>query len=175
MCAGPSSASGRQHLNVTILELSSSPTTGGCGLDSDPDKLSFLSSVSTGGLEPPIVMTPSGVSPERRESNNSSRSFAGGGVSHQQQSRSSGSDVLADNSSDTYGPGGELHEHGKPSYLAGSHESGRVVFWRRCSHIICRFPLCVGFSTARHSLVWHIEHVVGSRCWLHGPRGMIVL
>ncbi|KDR08131.1 Potassium voltage-gated channel subfamily KQT member 1 [Zootermopsis nevadensis] len=54
-------------------------------------------------------MTPSGISPERRESNNStrsSRSFAGGGVGQQQQGRGSGSDVLADNNSDTYGPGG---------------------------------------------------------------------
>lgn len=114
VCAGPSNTSGRQHLNVTILELSSSPAAGGCGLDSDPDKLSFLSNMSAGGLEPPIVMTPSGISPERRESNNStrsSRSFAAGGAGQQQQSRSSGSDVLADNNSDTYGPGGELREY----------------------------------------------------------------
>lgn len=116
LLAGPSATRGRQHLNVTILELSSGPATGGCGLDSDPDKLSFLSNVSTGGLEPPIVMTPSGISPERRESNNStrsSRSFAGGGVGQQQQGRGSGSDVLADNNSDTYGPGGELRGYNK--------------------------------------------------------------
>jgi hypothetical protein len=69
-------------------------------------------------------MTPSGVSPERRESNNSTRStrsFAGGGVGQQQQSRSSGSDVLADNNSDTYGPGGELHDYSKPSLSVVSH------------------------------------------------------
>jgi hypothetical protein len=59
-------------------------------------------------------MTPGGISPERRESNNSTRSnrsYAAGGMSQQQQSRSSGSDViLADNNSDTFGPGGEWLE-----------------------------------------------------------------
>lgn len=113
LVSGPSSTSSRQHLSVTILELSTSPGTGASGLDSDADKLSFVSSVSPGGLEPPIVMTPSGAYPERRESNNSTRSTRSyfGGVCQQQQSRSSGSDViLGDNNSDTFGPGGELHE-----------------------------------------------------------------
>jgi hypothetical protein len=114
LVSGSSSTSSRQHLSVTILELSTSPGTGTSGMDSDADKLSFISSVSPGGLEPPIVMTPSGAYPERRESNNSTRStrsYFGGGVCKQQQSRSSGSDVvLADNNSDTYGPGGELYE-----------------------------------------------------------------
>jgi hypothetical protein len=62
-------------------------------------------------------MTPGGISPERRESNNSTRSnrsYAIGGMGQQQQSRSSGSDViLADNNSDTFGPGGELHVHSR--------------------------------------------------------------
>jgi len=111
--AGPSASNTRQHLSVTILELSSSPGTGGYGLDSDPEKLSFLSNVSAGGLEPPIVMTPGGASPERRESNNSTRSTRS---CLQQQNRSSGSDViLADNNSDTYGPGGELHGYSRCS------------------------------------------------------------
>lgn len=117
LVSGPSSTSSRQHLSVTILELSTSPATGASGMDSDADKLSFVSSVSPGGLEPPIVMTPSGAYPERRESNNSTRStrsYFGGGACQQQQSRSSGSDViLGDNNSDTFGPGGELHERGE--------------------------------------------------------------
>ncbi|KAJ9582919.1 hypothetical protein L9F63_022736, partial [Diploptera punctata] len=107
----PSSTSSRQHLSVTILELSSSPGAGSYPMDSDPEKLSFLSNVSPGGLEPPIVMTPCGATPERRESNNSTRStrsFAGGGIGQQQPNRSSCSDViLADSNSDTFGPGGE--------------------------------------------------------------------
>ncbi|KAJ4442995.1 hypothetical protein ANN_04643 [Periplaneta americana] len=94
VCAGPSSSSSRQHLSVTILELCSSPG----GMDSDTEK---LSTISAGGLEPPIVMTPGGASPERRESNNSTRSGA-----QAQHTRSSGSDViLADSNSDTFGPG----------------------------------------------------------------------
>jgi hypothetical protein len=117
LVSGPSSTSSRQHLSVTILELSTSPGSGGNGLDSEADKLSFMSNMSPGGLEPPIVMTPSGAYPERRESNNSTRStrsYFGGGVCQQQQNRSSGSDViLADNNSDTYGPGGELLECSK--------------------------------------------------------------
>lgn len=125
LVSGLSSTSSRQHLSVTILELSTSPGTGASGMDSDADKLSFMSSVSPGGLEPPIVMTPSGAYPERRESNNSTRStrsYFGGGVCQQQQSRSSGSDViLADNNSDTFGPGGELHERSEV-YMWGDQD-----------------------------------------------------
>ncbi|XP_023702370.1 potassium voltage-gated channel subfamily KQT member 1 isoform X2 [Cryptotermes secundus] len=136
----PSSSSSRQHLSVTILELSSNPGAGNYGLENDPDKLSFVSNLSPGGLEPPIVMTPGGISPERRESNNSTRSnrsYATGGMGQQQQSRSSGSDViLADNNSDTFGPGGLdprslLQERGnwETRYLMKEHRrAGKATF-----------------------------------------------
>ncbi|XP_068081237.1 uncharacterized protein [Anabrus simplex] len=91
------SSSGRNQLSVTILELGSSS-------DNDPDKLSSVSGMS-GGLELPSA-TPSGATPERRESANSTRSIrSGAGLGAGDAGR--GSDVIvADSNSDTFGPGG---------------------------------------------------------------------